>query len=60
MKPYADSSALSSLARVERQTGESDEFGNPEWEEYFTAYAKVSDRASGATLTIDKILGLFK
>ena len=49
-KPYADSSALSSLARVERQTGESDEFGNPEWEECFTAYAKVSDRAGGEAL----------
>lgn len=28
MKPYADSSALSSLARVERQTGESDDFAH--------------------------------
>ncbi len=27
-KPYADSSALSSLARVERQTGESDDFAH--------------------------------
>lgn len=50
MKPYTNSSALSQIARVERKTGAADAYGNPEWETFFEAYAKVADRAGGESL----------
>lgn len=54
MKPYRNSSALSRLVSVERMTGEKDEYGNPVWETFFTAYAQVADRAGSETLIVSQ------
>lgn len=50
MRPFSDSSRLSRLVRVERMSGQKDEYGNPVWEEFFTAYAQVADRPGSETL----------
>ena len=50
MKPSSNSSELSNRVKVERQSGAKDAWGNPQWEEYLSAHAKVADRAGGETL----------
>lgn len=50
MKPFSNSSELSNRITVERESGTKDEWGNPQWEEYLSAYAKVADRAGGETV----------
>lgn len=54
MKPYRNSSSLSRLVKVEQKTGASDQYGNPIWETFFTAYAQVADRVGSETLIISQ------
>lgn len=50
MKPYSNSTKLDKLVKVMKPTGAKDAKGNRLYEEFFSAYAQVSDRAGGETL----------
>ena len=50
MKPYSNSTKLDKLVKVVQLSGQKDDKGNPLYEDFFTAYAQVADRAGAETL----------